>query len=128
MTPTIRKLTALLACTTLLGTASLAHAGPQTPHRTAAPHSQQRSRTPAPRRAPPAVRAAHRPSANYRRGGHVPRTWSMPSRTVTNWRAHRRLYQPPAGHQWVRGSNNDMLLVAVATGVITGIVSNAMAY
>lgn len=128
MTHATKKLTVILACAAVLGTASLAHAAPQTPHRTAAPYSQQRSKTPTPRRAPPAVRTAHRLSPNYRRGGHVPRTWSMPSRTVTNWRAHRRLYQPPAGHQWVRGNNNDMLLVAIATGVITGIVGKAMAY
>lgn len=34
---------------------------------------------------------------------------------------HYRLRPPPHGYGWVRGSNNDYLLVALATGIILDI-------
>jgi len=34
---------------------------------------------------------------------------------------HYRLRPPPRGYGWVRGSNNDYLLVALATGIILDI-------
>jgi Ni/Co efflux regulator RcnB len=35
----------------------------------------------------------------------------------------RHLREPPRGYHWVRADNNDLLLVAIATGVIADIVS-----
>lgn len=116
MTLSMKKLATLLACTAALGTVGVAQAAPQHGYRSAAPHSQRHVR--------PAPRQAH----VYRRGSRLPRAWRSPSRTVTNWRAHRNLHQPPRGYQWVRGDNNEMLLVAIATGVIASVVTNAMAY
>ena len=128
MTRSIKKLTTLLACSAVLGTASIAHAAPYNQHRSAAPYSQQRGKAPTRRHARPAPRHAHPPARSYRRGDYAPRGWQGPSRSVKNGRAHRRLYQPPRGYQWVRGNNDDMLLVAIATGVIASIVTNAVAY
>lgn len=124
MTLSMKKLATLLACTAALGTVGVAQAAPQHGYRSAAPHSQRHVKTPARRHVRPAPRSTH----VYRRGSRLPRAWRSPSRTVTNWRAHRNLHQPPRGYQWVRGDNNEMLLVAIATGVIASVVTNAMAY
>lgn len=35
----------------------------------------------------------------------------------------RHLREPPRGYHWVRADNNDLLLIAIATGVIADIVS-----
>src|SRR5262245_50637205 len=35
----------------------------------------------------------------------------------------RHLREPPRGYHWVRADNDDLLLVAIATGVIADIVS-----
>lgn len=142
----LKKLTVLAACAALLGTANLANAAPdhhrqrpaatqnwqgaaghQRPGRPAASHRPQR---------PAAQQRPHRPSAQrhyrapqraYYRGGHVPNTWRRsPTRVINNWHSYRHLHQPPRGYQWVRGNNGDVLLVAIATGVIASIVANAV--
>jgi Ni/Co efflux regulator RcnB len=57
----------------------------------------------------------------YKRGGYLPVQYRESRYYVTDWRA-RRLYEPPRGYRWVRSDNNDFLLVAIATGIITNII------
>lgn len=92
-------------------------------------HAPQVRRAPQVRQAPRVHRAPRvRHARSYYRGGHLPRGWAGSPRVVHNWRGYRGLYQPPRGYQWVRGDSGDMLLVAIATGVITSIVLNAWVY
>lgn len=42
---------------------------------------------------------------------------------VNDYRSYR-LRPPPRGYHWVRDDNNNLLLVAIATGVITDMVLN----
>lgn len=103
------------------------------PHAQARRAPQARHAQPARRHAPqarrhvrPAPQARH--ARRYYRGGHLPRAWHRSPRVVHNWHAYRGLYQPPRGYYWVRGDSGDMLLVAITTGVIAGIIANAWAY
>jgi len=57
----------------------------------------------------------------YKRGGYLPPQYRETRYYVTDWRAHR-LYAPPRGYRWVRSDNDDFLLVAIATGIITNII------
>lgn len=57
----------------------------------------------------------------YKRGGYLPPRYRETRYYVTDWRAHR-LYAPPRGYRWVRSDNDDFLLVAIATGIITNII------
>jgi Ni/Co efflux regulator RcnB len=41
---------------------------------------------------------------------------------IEDWH-HRHLREPPRGYHWVRADNNDLLLVAIATGIIADIVT-----
>lgn len=43
---------------------------------------------------------------------------------VNDWRAHRGLYAPPYGYQWVQSDAGDFLLVALATGLIANLLLN----
>jgi Ni/Co efflux regulator RcnB len=59
-----------------------------------------------------------------RQGGHWERGHRYDGRVViVNDYRTRHLRQPPHGYHWVRADNNDLLLVAIATGVIADIVS-----
>jgi len=57
----------------------------------------------------------------YREGGVVPREYRDNSYVVSDWRSER-LREPPHGYNWIRSDNGDFLLVAITTGVITGIM------
>ncbi len=57
----------------------------------------------------------------YKRGGYLPVQYRESRYYVTDWRA-LRLREPPRGYRWVRSDNNDFLLVAIATGIITSII------
>ena len=57
----------------------------------------------------------------YKRGGYLPPQYRESRYYVTDWRAHR-LYAPPRGYHWVRSDNDEFLLVAIATGIITNII------
>ncbi len=57
----------------------------------------------------------------YKRGGYLPVQYRESRYYVTDWRA-RRLREPPRGYRWVRSDNNEFLLVAIATGIITSII------
>ncbi len=68
----------------------------------------------------------HRP-AGYRayawhRGAHLPAAYYAPRYVVRDYRSYK-LYAPPRGHHWVR-VDNDVVLAAVATGVIVAVVNN----
>lgn len=66
----------------------------------------------------------HRGDWHPRPGGHWERGHRYDGRVVVidDWH-HRHLRAPPRGYHWVRADNNDLLLVAVATGIIADIVS-----
>jgi Ni/Co efflux regulator RcnB len=68
----------------------------------------------------------HRP-AGYRvhawhRGAHLPAAYYAPRYVVHDYRAYN-LYAPPRGHHWVR-VDNDVVLAAVATGLVVAVVNN----
>jgi Ni/Co efflux regulator RcnB len=57
-------------------------------------------------------------------GGHWERGHRYDGRVViVNDYRTRRLREPPRGYHWVRADNNDLLLVAITTGIIADIVS-----
>lgn len=57
----------------------------------------------------------------YKRGGYVPQEYRGSRYVVTDWRRDH-LREPPRGYHWVRGDDNQFLLVAVASGVIADIL------
>ncbi len=57
----------------------------------------------------------------YKRGGYLPPQYRETRYYVSDWRTHR-LYAPPRGYRWVRSDNDEFLLVAIATGIITNII------
>ena len=60
----------------------------------------------------------------YYRGGYVPRQYQQPYYYVDNWRARPGLYAPPHGHRWVQTDTGEVLLMAVATGLIVNLLMN----
>jgi Ni/Co efflux regulator RcnB len=67
-----------------------------------------------------------RPSGYYHRAWHrgdrLPRSWYGPSYIVYDWHPYR-LYSPPHGYHWVR-VGDDVLLTAVATGIVLDVIYN----
>ncbi len=60
----------------------------------------------------------------YQRGDSLPYQFRQRQYYVNDWRAHRGLYAPPYGYQWVRSDSGDFLLVALATGLIANLLIN----
>jgi Ni/Co efflux regulator RcnB len=60
----------------------------------------------------------------YQRGDHLPYQFRQRHYYVNDWRAHRGLYAPPYGYQWVQADSGDYLLVALATGLIANLLLN----
>lgn len=58
----------------------------------------------------------------FRQGHALPHQYRAKQYYVDDWRA-RGLKAPPSGHRWVR-VNNDYLLIAITTGVITSIITH----
>ncbi|VTU17749.1 putative integral membrane protein [Variovorax sp. PBS-H4] len=58
----------------------------------------------------------------WRRGGYLPPTYRSPYSEVGDWRA-RRLQAPPSGYHWV-SANGDLVLAAIATGLIAKIIAS----
>ena len=52
----------------------------------------------------------------------MPYAWYARPYVVSNY-APYRLYSPPYGYQWVR-VDNDVLLTAIATGVVLDVIYN----
>ncbi|WP_406705682.1 RcnB family protein [Sodalis sp.] len=57
----------------------------------------------------------------FHQGHALPRQYRAKQYQVDDWRA-RGLKAPPSGHRWVR-VNNDYILIAITTGVITSIIT-----
>jgi Ni/Co efflux regulator RcnB len=56
----------------------------------------------------------------WHRGDYLPRSYYGSSYIVYDWRPYR-LYAPPYGYHWVR-VGNDVLLTALATGVVLDVI------
>ncbi|HEY8047824.1 MAG TPA: RcnB family protein [Ramlibacter sp.] len=54
-------------------------------------------------------------------GGYVPYDWRSHRWWAADWRA-RDLYAPPYGYQWIQTDTGDVLLVALATGLIANAI------
>lgn len=68
-------------------------------------------------------RADFRPGyQSWRRGERLPSNYRSHYRNVDYRREHLRA--PPRGHQYVRTDRGDLLLVAIATGVIVSILAS----
>jgi Ni/Co efflux regulator RcnB len=60
----------------------------------------------------------------FQRGDQVPYQFRQRQYYVNDWRAHRGLYAPPYGYQWVQADSGDYLLMALATGLIANLLLN----
>lgn len=60
----------------------------------------------------------------YHRGGYLPHQYRHSNYYVSNWNAYPGLYAPPYGHQWVNVGGGELLLVALATGLIANAIIN----
>ncbi len=59
---------------------------------------------------------------DYQRGHRAPARFLGNSRMVSDYQRYH-LHRPPHGYHWVRGDDNDFLLVAVTTGIVSDIVA-----
>jgi Ni/Co efflux regulator RcnB len=75
----------------------------------------------------------HRGGDDHGRPGPPPHQWARGERMSDHYHGHvvvvndyrsRHLRVPPRGYHWVRDDNNNLLLVAITTGVITDLVLN----
>lgn len=57
----------------------------------------------------------------FHRGNYLPHPYRQRAYHVNDWHAHRGLYAPPRGHQWVQ-VGSEFLLVAIATGLIANLL------
>jgi Ni/Co efflux regulator RcnB len=60
-------------------------------------------------------------SPRYYTGGYVPHQYRAQRYWVNDWRS-RHLYAPPYGYQWVETDTGDVLLMALATGLIASVI------
>ncbi len=79
------------------------------------------------RREPQREGMRHEPPhfAQFRRGDHLAPQYRHPYYVVEDWRVHH-LHAPPRGYHWV-SIGPDLLLVAIATGVIAEVLANGQA-
>ena len=61
---------------------------------------------------------------NWRKGERFDNRYASNYRVISNPRAYR-LYDAPRGYRWVQ-SNNDAVLVAVASGLIGAVLGNVL--
>jgi Ni/Co efflux regulator RcnB len=64
----------------------------------------------------------YRQGPRFQRGAYLPYEYRNRGYYVNDWRAHRGLYAPPHGHQWVQ-VGPDFVLVALATGIIASLLT-----
>lgn len=64
-----------------------------------------------------------RSHAQFHRGGYVPYEYRHQRYYVNDWRA-RHLSPPPYGYQWVQSDSGDIILMALATGLIANLIFN----
>jgi len=109
------------------------HQRAQQHHQTYNQHSNRKPQAHRPNRGPQAYRPHRgprvhhanrhaRPAVHFRRGDHMPRHYRGHSYRVHNWSTYGLSY-PPRGHYWVQ-VDNDFVLIAAATGIITSIILN----
>ncbi|MCL7715586.1 RcnB family protein [Stenotrophomonas mori] len=72
--------------------------------------------------APPPPRVVYRPYGFQR--GHGYRNYYGGPVYVVNDYGRYRLRAPPQGHRWIRDDRGNLLMVAIATGIIADIVLN----
>ena len=73
---------------------------------------------------PPQHHAGYPEYHRYKRGDRLPPEYRSRQYVVNDWHA-RGLRQPPRGSYWVQ-NGSDYVLAAVATGVISAVVINAL--
>lgn len=64
---------------------------------------------------------SHSYAPRYWAGGYVPHQYRAQRYWVNDWRS-RHLYAPPYGHQWVQTDTGEVLLIALATGLIASAI------
>lgn len=72
----------------------------------------------------PRVYNAPRHHPRFVRGGYVPQQYRQPIYYVNDWRGRPGMYAPPPGHRWVQTDTGEILLMAVATGLIVNLLMN----
>jgi len=90
------------------------------PHRPPMHHGP--AMRPMPHRPPPPV--AYPDYRRYQRGERLPPGLRGSQYVVQDWRGHG-LRPPPRGYHWVQ-NGSDYVLAAIATGVISAVVINAL--
>ncbi|MGC8536836.1 MAG: RcnB family protein [Rhizomicrobium sp.] len=66
-------------------------------------------------------RATRKGTPRWSRGDRLPDQYRQDRYYVNDWRQHG-LNRPPRGYRWVRDDNNDFLLAAIATGIISTVI------
>jgi len=69
----------------------------------------------------PRVRYINTAPQYYYRGDVLPYHYRQNMVVVNDW-SHHGLYAPPYGHQWVRSDTGEILLIALATGLIANML------
>ena len=67
------------------------------------------------------VRVVHAPPHGWARGMDYRRGYRGPVYVVNDYHRYQ-LRRPPHGHHWIRDDRGNMLLVAVATGIIADLI------
>lgn len=62
-------------------------------------------------------------NTQFARGKRAPYQYRQPQYFVNDWQS-RNLRRPPSGYRWVRNDDNQFLLIAIATGVISQVFIN----
>lgn len=95
------------------------YAQPQYDRHSYAPQYQQRDYARHSYAAPQYQARSYAP--HYYRGGYLPYEYRAHRYWVNDWRA-RHLAQPPYGYQWVETDAGDVVLIALATGLIASVL------
>jgi Ni/Co efflux regulator RcnB len=69
----------------------------------------------------PRVHYTHAAPRYYYRGDRLPVEYRRHMVVVNDWNTYG-LYAPPYGHQWVRSDTGEILLIALATGIIANLL------
>jgi len=88
-------------------------------------HDNRRNGPPPRYNGPPPAHVGYPQYHRYQRGDRLPPEYHSRQYVVNDWHA-RGLRQPPRGSYWVQ-NGSDYVLAAVATGIISAVVINAIA-
>ncbi|MFT4268112.1 MAG: RcnB family protein [Xenophilus sp.] len=118
----------LVAALAAAHVAAFAQPGPQPDHPGAGPQHRPAAHGPAAHgpagRAGPGPVAAYPDYHRFQRGERLPPGLRGRQYVVEDWRGHG-LRPPPRGYHWVQ-NGSDYVLAAIATGVISAVVINAL--